>query len=210
MFTLLGILLFTFLLIAVFQSMRPARELPAPAPYELEEPVREPLDDEQVQPFGDTCVEVTVHGVGLVGELEEAKKLLDKDDGTSSIEAADRWRDADGHRAVVGDEMTKLADEHPQHAEEAGWWISFVLEQVEALADLDGEEGRISSGTGGAAARGAVTAALEKADAIVFANDEFARRLLDLDLEAWVKDNGDRDAVGRFKRAVRRHKERAA
>ena len=87
--------------------------------------------------------------------------------------------------------------------------MSFVLEQVEALGDIDGDDERVSSGVGGAVARGAVASALEKADAIVFANDEFARRLVELDLAGWVKMNGDKETLTRFKRAVKRHQERA-
>jgi hypothetical protein len=208
MFSFLGLLFTIFIVVAIVQSLRPSRALPGPEPLEIEEPVRDPLPDDMVQEFGDTCVELTHNLVEALAVLEAMAKLFDKEDGASSAEAAAMYADVVGHRDVAAEALTKLLDEHPSHPEEAGWWMSHAIEQLEALADVDDDE-RITAGIGGASARGAVARAIEIVDSSLFASEEFARRMLDLDLGDWVADHVGKDAKKRFAKSAQRGRARA-
>lgn len=197
--SIFGLVLLVLVVVGVVSAFRRPRELPYPEV--VDEPVSEHLPESLVQPLGDACVDITRHAVELLEVLTDAERMLSRADGMGGVEAAERFGDVEPLRLLMVEVAQEAIEQNGRMPEEASWWLSFVLERGERIALVDDNE-RVTGGTGGAAARGAVSAARTDVEAILFANDEFAERLLGLDLEGWVKEEVGRDEARAYKRAV--------
>lgn len=205
--SIFGLILLVFVVVGIVSAFRRPRELPYPEV--IDEPVSEELPESLVQPLGDACVDITRRAVELLEVLTDAERMLSRSDGMGGVEAAERFGDVEPLRMLIVEAAQEAIDENGRMPEEASWWLSFVLEKGERIALVDDNE-RVTGGTGGAAARGAVNAALTDVEDLLFANDEFAERLLGLDLEGWVKEEVGRDEARAFKRAVKEAAQRNA
>jgi hypothetical protein len=199
--SIFGLLVLVLVVVGIVGALRRPRELP---PYQevIDEPVSEPLPDELIEPLGDACVEITRRSLELLVALEETMKMLERKDGMAGVDAAKRFEEVEPLRQLIAEAAQQAIDEHGRLPEEAGWWLSFVLEKVERIGVADEGE-RVSSGRGGPVARGAVTAALVEVQSLLFACDEFASRMLSFDLERWVKDEIGRDVARAYARALK-------
>ncbi len=200
--SIFGLILLGLVVVGVVGALRRPRELPYYDEHDDgEEPVSEPLPDEMVEPLGETCLDITRRALELLTALDEVDEALARADGMSGVDAAARFAEVEPLRQLIAEAAQEAIDAHGRMPEEAGWWLSFALEKVERIGIVDEGE-RVSSGKGGAVARGAVSAALTEVEALLFASDEFARRLLGLDLRAWVKEELGRDVARAYGRAV--------
>jgi hypothetical protein len=191
-----------FLFIGTIVSvLRRPREIAYMEPELIDAPVGELLPDELVQPFGDACVTIAQSGVELYKDFLEVERLLSKDDGVSSMEAKDVFDGAGAMLEDIAGAIEGLSEEKDL-PDEASWWMGHLMEQVELIGQVDGDDGRITGGTGGIAARGAIKSGLERTEDILYADAEFCSRMLDFDLAGWVKEELDKDRLKLFKRAV--------
>jgi hypothetical protein len=200
--TLFGILLLTVLVVGVVRVTRPRALEPYHEyePEEVDEPVGEPLPADLLEPFVEGCAEIAAATLDIVDICDEVAAHLAKKDGMGPVEAAGRWGDLEGELGRI-DEATAALTELGSLPDEAGWWLSFVVEQAELLRQVDGD-GRVTGGAGGPAARGAVVTAAERADALLFGCHEFSERLLHTDLQAYFEERRGKKAARRYRRAV--------
>lgn len=197
--SIFGLIILALVVVGVVGAFRRPRELPYPEV--IDEPVAEALPEELVEPLGETCVDITRRAVELLETLHDVDKMLSRADGMGGVDAAARFEDVEPLRQLIADAAQEAIEAHGRLPEEAGWWLSFVLEKVERIGVVDDGE-RVSSGSGGPVARGAVTTALHEVEALLFASDEFASRMLGFDLAGWVKEELGREQARAYGRAV--------
>ncbi|MFZ9887548.1 MAG: hypothetical protein ACO3JL_08600 [Myxococcota bacterium] len=187
---ILSLFAVVIVIVAVVGSFRRQGQLLTPAV--VDEPVEHPLPEELVGPMADLCHDVTARSLSIRAGWKAAQARLSGRDGLAGVEAAQHFSETDALREMLAEVVTEAVEVHQPLPEEADWWLTFVLEKLEALAAVDDGE-RVSGGNGGQVAQGALVRALEETDALLFACHEFADRMLEEDLAAWVRREVGRD-----------------
>lgn len=198
----MGILtLFAVVVIVVAVVSNSRRQGALQSPAVIDEPVGEPLPEELVLPLAEVCHDVVERALSMRAGFAAAAARLEARDGLNGVEAAERFSEADALREMMAEVVVEAMDAHQPLPEEAEWWLTFVVEKLETLASIDDGE-RVSSGRGGQVAAGALRRALEETDALLFACHEFAVRMLDEELEVWLRREIGREQSREMARIV--------
>lgn len=162
----------------------------------------EPLPEDYVQPLGDACVDITRASLDALGELDAAQKSLAAGDGHGQHEAPIRLERAFVSVREAAEHAADLSGSWTAPPEEVGWWLGHVLEQCEAICSLQDTAAALVDTPANAVHRAAVAQGIEAAENLLLGAHDFSVRLLDFDLNAWIREEIGQDSARRFERAI--------
>ncbi len=165
---------------------------------------RDALPEDRLDEFGDLCVSLTSCALELHSDYDEILDILERNDGLSGIEAADKMRYATTGAQEIFDKSKAVVDEGEWMPEDAQDWLQHAMDVGEELVSLEDEDGQLFQKGGDMDIPIAIMEQAQgKVEVLLLAANDFSRRMLDFNLCEWVDEDLGRDKLKRMKKALK-------